>query len=274
MNDTEEKKVRTDAGDTFHHRKKRWKWIWIGSFSLRSLGMEQTPGFDNTSDSIINTRQNLSQKRYCIVYIIYYISKSYTCKMSKVYKQTLMPEKTYEHLNHVKQAMSKMYGKRSTLADVIDECVTRNPRLPALSPVIRNYIFSFMDEVNKDADTRGALLFGSVAKGTFNKYSDIDILLITTGARFDYLDKVEAILKGLTSLEEELWEFDLYLHITPLIMIPDELKTLRPIYFDFLDYGIILFERYNTLTDLFNLARKIKHRRIMSEEGMFLEWKI
>jgi predicted nucleotidyltransferase len=119
----------------------------------------------------------------------------------------------------------------------------------------------------------GIILFGSVARDDFSKYSDIDIAIIVNGS---FIDAFKSVSKAIYSLKDEkirlLENNGLYLYISPFIITPGSANKLEPVYFDIADYGIPLFERGQALSDFINDISKIKYSRRFTEAGEVLEW--
>ena len=61
---------------------------------------------------------------------------------------------------------------------------------------------------------RAVTVFGSVARGDFNKWSDIDVLVIADGLPADYLARRDAVAPAPPGIEPVLWT-------------PDELDAAR-----------------------------------------------
>jgi predicted nucleotidyltransferase len=106
------------------------------------------------------------------------------------------------------------------------------------------------------------LLFGSGAKGSFNQYSDIDLLVVVSnGAASKAMDLIHEI-KGMAHRQSgQLVSKRLPMFVSPIILEERELKRFSPLYLDFLDYGMVMFERKGVLTNFLDAMRKIKHRR-------------
>ena len=137
---------------------------------------------------------------------------------------------------------------------------------------IRDYIAAFVDKITLNRHTSGIILFGSVAKRTFTKFSDIDIAVITDSNFLDYLEYLNEEIKEIENYQDRLIKKGLSLYINPLIITKKDIQKLNPIYFDIADDGIVLYQRENTVSNFFESLEKIKHKRINTASGQILTW--
>ena len=70
--------------------------------------------------------------------------------------------------------------------------------------------------VRKDMDATSIFLYGSYAKGTATKDSDIDIAVVVNQIPGDYLDAVSVLWKLTRSVSQE---------IEPVLLTPDDQKS-------------------------------------------------
>ena len=190
-------------------------------------------------------------------------------------KPVMLDEDVYARLKQSRVDILKKTGKKLTFGSIIKKLLTRDLRLLHLDIGIKNYISLFVSKISLNKNVLGIMLFGSVAKGNFSKYSDIDIAII---ANDSFPNAFTAVNKAIYSLKEEkkrlLEDRGLYLRINPLILKIGSLDKLEPIYFDLVDYGVPLFERGAVLTDFIDNIEKIKYSRKFTESGEVLEWKV
>ena len=80
-------------------------------------------------------------------------------------------------------------------------------------------------------------------------------------------------LQELDSLYVELLlKKGMLMNITPLIITRTSLKEFNPIYFDFADYGIPLFDRNMVLEKFLLDIKHMSHARKPDMSGEILEW--
>ncbi|EQD45822.1 DNA polymerase beta domain protein region, partial [mine drainage metagenome] len=101
--------------------------------------------------------------------------------MANKYRQMLMDEKAYAELNSAKEMLSSLSGRKMSYKDVVNEFVGRRMRFLRMRKELRDYINHFVSDAAADMHVQGIMLFGSVAKGSFSKYSDTDLLIIVDG---------------------------------------------------------------------------------------------
>lgn len=180
------------------------------------------------------------------------------------YKTILLNTDSYNRVSSAKRVLSEKLHQKLSFGDLFNEVFGKNLDLMEMDEDLRGYIKSFCGLLGEKRYTLGMLLFGSVAKGRdYNKYSDIDILVIVPGrndaaAAMDYIHEIK---KELHAQEQTLLSKQLPTFISPVVLDERELKRFKPIYLDFLDYGIVLFERNGVLTNFLNGMRSIKHKR-------------
>ncbi len=92
---------------------------------------------------------------------------------------------------------------------------------------------------------RGALIFGSVARGEAHRGSDIDILLVARGlapgrmARAREVDAIDELIEPrLKVLRDAGW----HVEINAIWRTPEEAATPTPLYFDMTEDALILFD--------------------------------
>lgn len=192
---------------------------------------------------------------------------------NKIYKQTLLEESAYNALVDAKTIMQSKSGKKVTFSDVINEFVKRKVNFLKLDLDIQNYISAFVDIAKQDKDILGIMLFGSVARGTFNSYSDIDILIIADGDILDKFYKIEKILKEIESVREKLIARGLHLYISEIILKKEDLEKFRPFYISLLEEGVILYEKNGVLSEFLISLKGIKYKWIKVGSNLVLEWK-
>ncbi len=190
----------------------------------------------------------------------------------KTYRPVLLSEDTYEKLKRLKKALEEESGK-ATFNSIIRRLVSTEYAITALDKDVREYLYNFAEKIKKFDDVIGAAIFGSVARGTYRKYSDIDLFIVVA-------DKTPRVIEKLYSVRSELHEYEdrflkkgLYLYISPLIVAREDLASFRPIYIDIARDGIILFERDSVLSDFFKRINRIKTSYDIIEGVRVMRWK-
>ncbi|MDN5331506.1 MAG: uncharacterized protein PWP45_731 [Tepidanaerobacteraceae bacterium] len=94
-------------------------------------------------------------------------------------------------------------------------------------------------------------VFGSVARGTPNPESDIDLLLIAKNLPSGRLKRMEQFAKveeRLTSWMEDLRRIGIYTSLSPIIKTPEEVRAGSLLFLDMIDDALILYDRENFFT--------------------------
>ncbi len=189
------------------------------------------------------------------------------------YKQTLLREESYNRLVSAKRLLSLLYGRRVTLSDVIDMVVGRGIGLLYLPKEMQDYVFGFARIASENKSVLGVLLFGSVAKGTYTKYSDIDVLVLVRGRAKEHLQSVHGMVQSANPLADRLADTGIYSYITPIVLGSDETKKFSPLYASFVDEGITLLDRDGALGRFLSDAAKAGYTREELAGAMVIRWK-
>ncbi len=208
---------------------------------------------------------------YIHLYVYHYISVSVR---PMEYKTTLLNEKAYSRLNRAKSALSARAGRRYSSSDLVNEVLSSSIDYLGIGDDLRRYINAVAGILGKKGYVLGVMLFGSVAKGSFDAYSDIDLLIVV-----DESVKKMAVLQDLMDARRSLGESEALLFrehlptsISPLVMRTGEFGEFAPIYLDFLDYGITLYDYRDTLSGIMSSIRKVRHRREYTQYGEMVTW--
>lgn len=119
----------------------------------------------------------------------------------------------------------------------------------------------------------GLALFGSVARGTAEKESDIDLLVVFEGNRIEvqriFVKTVMKLRK--TSEYQGMLENGYFPDPFPIFMNPARLKTHPWILLDIVDHGIVLLDRKEILkTEFAQLRRRLRElgsRKVLLDDG-------
>ncbi len=188
------------------------------------------------------------------------------------FKQTLLTEEAYLQLKEAKEIIEQKTGRRSSFTEVIKQSIGKQLTIIKMDEDVKNYIMSFVDLIDENPHILGVILFGSIAKNSFSRFSDIDLAVITNSKFIDCLDYLNRKRKEVNSYQDILIERGLSLFISPLILSLKDLEILNPIYFEIAEYGIVLFQRGNAVSEFLNKIAKAKHKRINTKSGEMLVW--
>ena len=188
------------------------------------------------------------------------------------FKQTLLTEEAYSELSEFKQIIEQITGRRSSFTEVIKQTAGKQLTLLKMDQDIKNYIMHFVDLIDENPHTLGVILYGSITKNSFSKFSDIDLAIITDSKFIEYQEYLNLKRREVNSYQDILIKRGLSLFISPLILTPADLEVLNPLYFEIADYGIVLFQRGNTVPEFLDKIAKIKHKRKNTKSGEMLLW--
>ena len=192
---------------------------------------------------------------------------------NKKYKQTLLDENAYNTLVDAKAVIQAKSNRKVTFSDVINEFIKKKVNFLKLDMDIQNYILTFVDQVKQDKNVLGIMLFGSIARGTFNSYSDIDILVVVDGNVLTYFDKLEQIIKEIDPMRQKLVAKGLHLYISEVILKKEDLAEFRPFYISLLEERTILYEKDGILSEFISNLKKIRYAWVKMGNNLVLEWK-
>ena len=188
-------------------------------------------------------------------------------------KPIMLNTEIYINLRRFIESYSKKTDRSYSFSDAIEFLLRKPSFIYTVDENLRDYILAFVSKITRHENILGVLLFGSVAKGTHSRNSDIDIMIISASGFLETLREISACLQELDSLHVELLlRKGLLMNIAPLIITQTSLNEFNPIYFDFADYGIPLFDRNMILEKFLIDIEKIPHERRPYADGEILEW--
>ncbi len=194
--------------------------------------------------------------------------------VSPGYRSIMITEEEYDKLNIAKKNFNKIYASQESFSTLIDLMLRRSVLVLNLEKELIDYINKLKDILLKDDRVAGVVLFGSVAKGNYNNISDVDMLVIVDQDTYEYSKKLWEIRKKILPVEIEFVKKGKYYRFSPFVLSLSDLTSFRSIYFDFADYGIILYEKGDTVTKFMVDINKIKHTRKFTAAGVELTWKM
>jgi uncharacterized protein len=101
----------------------------------------------------------------------------------------------------------------------------------ARGPELEKIIRVFLDEVRKRYRLDSAYLFGSYAKGTQNRWSDIDLAVVSTDFSEDLFEERMVLMLLAAEIDER---------IEPKPFHPDTFKPIDPLVYEIQKHGVKL----------------------------------
>lgn len=104
------------------------------------------------------------------------------------------------------------------------------------------------------------VLFGSVVRGETTPNSDIDLFVVVADLPLGRRARLECIRSADQRVEARLNELRLigiYTEVCPILKTPEEAARIRPLYLDFVEDAIILFDRDGFFA---GVLRRLKRR--------------
>lgn len=179
---------------------------------------------------------------------------------------------TYSKLSRAKETLQGRLGVKLSFGDLFIDLMSQRIDLLSIDILVKKLIRKFTHLTVGSGLVTGILVFGSVAKGTYDKASDIDILVTVKGNKSKALEAILSITEKLDSDRELLMKEGLPSLISPVILGEEDMKTFMPFYFDLADYGILLYEEGTILSDFLYRAKFKKHERIFIDNTEVLSW--
>lgn len=179
---------------------------------------------------------------------------------------------TYTNLDAYRNYLQIEWNRRVTFSETIAELLRTPLFFVRVDQNIRSYLDAFVSILCRSENILGIVLYGSIARKNYSKFSDIDTLVVSNLSFLSSLQLVEQTANKLEPLRRELLvSKGNFLNISPLILTPPDLQEFHPIFFDIVEQGIILFERGRIITNFISRIRKIKHER--NDEMDMIQWK-
>ena len=179
---------------------------------------------------------------------------------------------TYTNLDAYRNYLQIEWNRRVSFSETIAELLRTPLFFIRVDQNIRSYLDAFVSILCRSENILGIVLYGSIARKNYSKFSDIDTLVVSNLSFLSSLQLVEQTANKLEPLRRELLvSKGNFLNISPLILTPPDLEEFHPIFFDIVEQGIILFERGRIITNFISRIRKIKHER--NDEMDMIQWK-
>lgn len=188
-------------------------------------------------------------------------------------KTIALEDETYEKLLKLKSKVSELRNMSITFNELVEEIMRKPMGILLFDNTLREALVSLVKELSSDRTVLGIIVFGSVAKGNFHIGSDVDIFVITHDGLAKTFDFVEsAIQKVELQFTQQLIANKLPATFSPLIVDQKGTTSLRPIFFDVADSGIIVYDRYRIASDFIEKYLSIPHKREFTKDGEVLAW--
>ena len=188
------------------------------------------------------------------------------------YKTIMLNLDSYARLSRARDALRKRSGLKLSFNDLVMGLVSNSLEFADMEDALKDFIAKFVEKVGKMDSVMGVLLFGSVARGEYNEYSDIDVLVVTESQRSIDFKRVMDTAAGTKTDSYLLMERGLPSLISPVVLSRKELGSFRPFYLDFAEYGMILYERGHLLSDFIYSIKRVRHRREYINNVDVLTW--
>ncbi len=192
--------------------------------------------------------------------------------MIVTHKTIMIDANTYYRLSLAKEALQDKIGIKLSYGEILIDLMNRRIDLLSLDVRVKDLIMKFSSMCIKSGLVTGILLYGSLAKGTFDRYSDIDILVTVDDDKGKTLEAILSITKSLDSDRDVLMKEGLPSLISPVVLNLEDIKGFRPFYYEFADFGIIIYEESSTLSDFLYRLRYMKHERKVINNTEVLTW--
>ncbi len=186
------------------------------------------------------------------------------------HKTIMLDLKSYRKLSIARDVAGRRRGRGLSFNAFILELVSRKIDFLDIDDQLKRFLMGLSGRLSTLGYVKGIMLFGSVAKGSCNGNSDIDLLVVTKdGSGYPGIAKV---IDGTRADAMALSDRDLPHLVCPVVMGADNMGGIKPIYFDLADYGIVLYERESVLTDFVDRVSGIRHKRSNVDGVEVLTW--
>jgi predicted nucleotidyltransferase len=119
-------------------------------------------------------------------------------------------------------------------------------------------------------DLVSVVLFGSVARGEATPMSDIDLFIVARNlprGRVGRLRPVRGADRRIEARLRSLRSKGIHSEVCPILMTPEAASALRPLYLDFVEDAMLLYDRHGFFAGVLNRLRRrlrelgsIRHR--------------
>ncbi len=188
------------------------------------------------------------------------------------YKQSLLDIETHALINRGKRILYEKYGKKFSVAETIRYYMRGTITLDMLPKSVSAYLTEFVAHISLDNRILGITLFGSYSRLENSKYSDIDLFIVFDGKKMEAFNLLFSVLDLLGKYRDEMSLVGIYSDISPFIVPLSDLNLFRPIYFNILGDGIVLFQRGPAIEDFKKLIMNKKVKRFIVDSSEVISW--
>ncbi|MDN3515850.1 MAG: nucleotidyltransferase domain-containing protein [Candidatus Brocadia sp.] len=126
-----------------------------------------------------------------------------------------------------------------------------------------------------NGDLISVILFGSVARGTAKKESDIDVCIVIKNLPKSRFQRNKLLTQPLSDLREmpsynKLCVKGYFPDISPVLYTPEEIQDTKPIFLDMVEDGEILLDNgtfRDKLNDIKRRMLELNSRKVMCKDG-------
>lgn len=188
------------------------------------------------------------------------------------WKQILVDDWTYERLKKIKSNLTD--DKHPSFSSVINYLITNEPFVQIGNNDVAAYLKDYIYELIKNDKVLGVMLFGSIARGNWNSYSDIDLFIVVDSQPLSVMRSTDEIDRKLKHKQYRLFNQNIGAYVSPLIVTKDSLKEFRMIYLEIINNGMIIFDRNDVLKMFIDDIKKRFIFEIKNVENMeVMTWK-
>jgi|GEM_PF-6148896 predicted nucleotidyltransferase len=190
------------------------------------------------------------------------------------YKTVLLNSEAYSKMRKAKEAMANKTKSKISFSDLVNETFGKDIELLGLDSGLLAYVKDACNSIKKRDYVKGIILFGSVARGTYNEHSDIDLFIVVDDkiSPIEALESVAEIARRLGKTASSLRAKRLPSSLNPMVVQSRQLAEVKSIYLDILDYGIVIYDPDGEMKEFMDSLRLVKHKRQYTEYGEVLEW--
>ncbi|MCL4323622.1 MAG: nucleotidyltransferase domain-containing protein [Candidatus Thermoplasmatota archaeon] len=188
------------------------------------------------------------------------------------YKQSLLDVETHDLINRGKKVLLEKYGKPFSIAETIRYYMQGAVTFDRLPKSVISYLTEFVTLMSVDNRVMGLILFGSYSRGSQTKSSDIDVFMVFNGKKIDAFDLLLSVNDLLEMHRNAMSLAGIYSEVYPLITTLSDMGLLKPVYFDIMRDGIVLFQRNSSVDNLYGWLMKAKVKRFIVDLNEVISW--